>query len=124
MPPARLLPPCSLARSLISISLAVTCYVELQRKYAIASDSLIGIRLHHTSKRQLNPRALTAVTVQVVAFHVHESVLVKDGAGDGKPTVDVNRLQPLGRLGGNTYCRVGSTFDLPRPDRAPAAAGK
>ena len=60
--------------------------------------------------------------MQVVAFHVHESVLVKDGAGDGKPTIDVNRLQPLGRLGGNTYCRVGSTFDLPRPDRAPAAA--
>jgi hypothetical protein len=52
--------------------------------------------------------------------HVHQAVLVKDGAGQGKPTVDVNRLRPLGRLGGNTYCRVGSTFDLPRPDRVAA----
>ena len=57
---------------------------------------------------------------QVLAVHVHQAVLVKDGAGQGQPTVDVNRLRPLGRLGGNTYCRVGSTFDLPRPDRVAA----
>jgi flavin reductase (DIM6/NTAB) family NADH-FMN oxidoreductase RutF len=59
---------------------------------------------------------------QVVAIHVHEAVLVPDGAGEGKPTVDVDSLRPLGRLGGNTYCRVGSVFDLPRPDRAASAA--
>ena len=44
-----------------------------------------------------------------------------DLAGCGGAAVDVNRLRPLGRLGGNTYCRVGSTFDLPRPDRARSA---
>ena len=59
--------------------------------------------------------------MQVVAVHVHEAVLLKDGAGEGKPTVDLQRLRPLGRLGGNTYCRVAATFDLPRPDRAAAA---
>merc|ERR1711939_621314 len=58
---------------------------------------------------------------EVVAYHIHEAILNLDGAGEGKPTVDVNRLRPLGRLGGNTYCRVGSTFDLPRPDRARSA---
>jgi len=61
--------------------------------------------------------------MQVVAVHVHEAVLVKDGAGEGKPTVDVARLRPLGRLGGNTYCRVGSVFDLPRPDRSAPKSG-
>jgi len=60
----------------------------------------------------------TVLFGEVVAVHVHEAVLVKDGAGQGKPTVDVDRLRPLGRLGGNTYCRVGSVFDLPRPDRS------
>ena len=40
-------------------------------------------------------------------MHEHEAILDKDGAGEGKPTVDVNKLRPLGRLGGNTYCRVG-----------------
>lgn len=64
----------------------------------------------------------TVLFGEVVAIHVHEAVLLKDGAGQGKPTIDVNRLRPLGRLGGNTYCRVGGTFDLARPDRTAAAS--
>lgn len=52
---------------------------------------------------------------EVVAVHVHSSVL--DEEWEGKPRIDVEKLKPLGRLGGNTYTRVGGTFDLARPDR-------
>lgn len=35
----------------------------------------------------------------------------------GKLVVDLGKLQPMSRLGGNTYGRVSGCFDLPRPDR-------
>lgn len=38
----------------------------------------------------------------------------------GKLVVDIERYQPISRLGGNTYARVGGLFDLPRPDRGAA----
>jgi hypothetical protein len=37
----------------------------------------------------------------------------------GKLVVDIERYQPISRLGGNTYARVRGLFDLPRPDRGP-----
>jgi flavin reductase (DIM6/NTAB) family NADH-FMN oxidoreductase RutF len=47
---------------------------------------------------------------RIVNFHVHEGVLSEGGA-----TVDINKLRPMGRAGGNTYCTMGNTFDLARP---------
>lgn len=52
---------------------------------------------------------------QVVMFHVFPHLLNENGAGEGKPTVNLKGLMPLSRLGGNTYARLGSIFDLPRP---------
>ncbi|CAN0338420.1 unnamed protein product [Discosporangium mesarthrocarpum] len=54
-------------------------------------------------------------------FHVLPFVLDENGAGEGKPTVSLEALKPISRLGGNSYGRVTSTFDLSRPGR-PAGA--
>eukprot|EP00752_Nemacystus_decipiens_P012163 g10782.t1 len=57
----------------------------------------------------------TVVLGEVVMFHVFPHLLNEDGAGEGKPTVSIKGLFPLSRLGGNTFARLGSMFDLPRP---------
>ncbi|CAM9299711.1 unnamed protein product, partial [Hapterophycus canaliculatus] len=57
----------------------------------------------------------TVVIGEVVMFHVFPHLLNKDGAGEGKPTVDIKGYLPVSRLGGNTYARLGSVFDIPRP---------
>jgi len=75
---------------------------------------------------------------EVVRVHVAQECLDMNGAGDNNPIVKVRKqsksaavcvghgltrlefqtdvLQPMGRLGGNTYCRIGSTFDMARPN--------
>ena len=60
----------------------------------------------------------TAIVGEVVMFHIHEAVANVEW--EGKPRVDMARYAPVCRLGGDTYGRVGSGYDLPRPDR-PAA---
>lgn len=48
-------------------------------------------------------------------FHVLPHLLNEAGAGEGKPTVNIEGFKPLARLGGNTYAQLGSIFDLSRP---------
>lgn len=57
----------------------------------------------------------TVVFGEVVMFHVFSHLLKENGAGEGKPTVNHEGLMPISRLGGNTYGRLGSVFDIPRP---------
>jgi len=45
---------------------------------------------------------------RVVHFHIRDE-LIKNGA------VDPHRLQAVGRLGGNLYCRVNDIFEMIRP---------
>jgi flavin reductase (DIM6/NTAB) family NADH-FMN oxidoreductase RutF len=59
----------------------------------------------------------TLVLGQVVMVHTAKFVTEFMGEDKGKPAVNFERLRPLCRLGGDTYGVVGSTFDLPRPDR-------
>ncbi len=47
--------------------------------------------------------------------HVHEGVA--GSSPSGKVIVDINKYQPIARMGGNTYARPERLFDLPRPDR-------
>jgi flavin reductase (DIM6/NTAB) family NADH-FMN oxidoreductase RutF len=57
----------------------------------------------------------TVVIGEVVMWHVAEGVAGKSPSG--KLVVDVQKLKPISRLGGNTYGRTNDIFDLPRPDR-------
>ena len=54
---------------------------------------------------------------EVVRYHVAEALLRRT-PNSQLPYVDINGYQPMARLGGNTYARVTSIFDLPRPDRS------
>ena len=55
------------------------------------------------------PGAGSVVIGRVVHIHVDESVLF------GRDKVDVAKLKPIGRLGGNGYCRVTDLFKMVRP---------
>lgn len=57
----------------------------------------------------------TVVIGEVVMWHVAEGVAGKSPSG--KLVVDILKLKPISRLGGNTYGRTNNIFDLPRPDR-------
>ncbi|MEE9240261.1 MAG: flavin reductase family protein [bacterium] len=50
---------------------------------------------------------------EVIRWHIREDVLVED------KYIDPVRLQPVGRLAGNHYCRTQDVFELQRPDRKP-----
>mmetsp|Transcript_32719 Transcript_32719/g.51025 ORF Transcript_32719/g.51025 Transcript_32719/m.51025 type:complete len:167 (-) Transcript_32719:88-588(-) len=66
-----------------------------------------------------NKQGVTSTTMvlgEVVRVHVAQECLDMNGAGDNNPIVKTDVLQPMGRLGGNTYCRIGSTFDMARPN--------
>jgi len=51
---------------------------------------------------------------QVVRIHVDDTVL-QPGCDMDKPVVDTERLDPMGRLGGNTYTTIGEQVDIARP---------
>ena len=51
----------------------------------------------------------TLVVARVLRFRVAEGVLGKDGL------VDLSALDPVGRLGGESYCRVTGVMEVPRP---------
>ena len=55
------------------------------------------------------PGAGSVVIGKVVHIHVDESVLF------AKDKIDVTKLKPVGRLGGNGYCRVTDLFKMVRP---------
>ncbi|GAB4823945.1 hypothetical protein N2152v2_010991 [Parachlorella kessleri] len=57
----------------------------------------------------------TIVIGEVVMIHIQEGVAGK--SPHGKLIVDPQKLQPISRLGGNTYAHISELFDLPRPDR-------
>lgn len=57
----------------------------------------------------------TVVIAEVVMWHVAQGVA--GASPSGKLVVDVAKLKPISRLGGNTYGRTSGLFDLPRPDR-------
>ncbi|MGG1551070.1 flavin reductase family protein [Paenibacillus ferrarius] len=46
---------------------------------------------------------------RVVQFHVAEDVI------DGRGHIDADRLQPVSRLAGNSYAKLGEQFELERP---------
>ncbi|MFC2019598.1 flavin reductase family protein [Chloroflexota bacterium] len=48
---------------------------------------------------------------EVVRIHVADEIYIPD-----KHMIDVTKLKPLGRLGGELYCRVSDVFEMKRPE--------
>lgn len=55
------------------------------------------------------PGSGSIVVGRVVHIHVADEVLL------GEDKINLERLQPVGRLAGASYCRVTDTFELTRP---------
>lgn len=66
-------------------------------------------RVAHLLPLGEGPGAATLVVGRVVHLHVDPSVLL-----DGDK-IDLDRLQPIGRLSGAGYCRVTDRFEMKRP---------
>lgn len=55
------------------------------------------------------PGGGSIVIGRIVYLHVIADVLIDSDK------IDITRLQPIGRLAGNAYCRVNDLFDMARP---------
>lgn len=62
---------------------------------------------------QKNPGTSSGVTliVEAVRFHVREDVINQE-----RNYLDISKLKPVSRLGGNLYARTTDGYDLARPD--------
>lgn len=58
----------------------------------------------------------TIVIAEVVMVHLLHEVTDKS-PHTGKTIVDVNKLRPMSRFGGNIYGAIGYTFEIPRPPK-------
>ena len=86
----------------------------------------MNLKLSYTKVFDLKPvkndageHTVTLITGKILKIHVHSGVLAdcNENNNNSKPVVDWQKLQPMARLGGDTYGVLGSSFDLPRPDR-------
>jgi len=69
----------------------------------------------HEITNHLGEVTATTVFGEVVLFHIHKEIYTQ--SGEGRVVIDLEKYKPISRLGGNTYGRTISVFDLPRPDR-------
>lgn len=70
--------------------------------------------LHHhdwISKTNKDKVTGTLLILEGIQFHIREDVLNQDDS-----TIDIAKLKPIARLGGITYGKVTSGFEIPRPD--------
>lgn len=56
------------------------------------------------------------IIAEIVLMHVHEGIAGKSPSG--KVIVDIDKYEPIARLGGNYYGRIKEVFELSRPDDA------
>lgn len=55
------------------------------------------------------PMSGNLVIGEILAFHIDDRVIGADGK------VDPAKLQTIGRMGGNWYCKTNELFEMPRP---------
>lgn len=56
------------------------------------------------------------IIAEIVLMHVHEGIAGKSPSG--KVIVDIDKYEPIARLGGNYYGRIKEVFELSRPNDA------
>lgn len=54
------------------------------------------------------------IIAEILLLHIHEAVAGK--SPHGKTIVDIDKYEPIARLGGLFYCRVKEVFELPKPN--------
>lgn len=54
------------------------------------------------------------IIAEILIMHVHEGIAGKSPTG--KTIVDIDKYEPIARLGGNFYGRIKEVFELTRPN--------
>lgn len=52
---------------------------------------------------------------EIVCIHLSDEVVKTDAAGGGQISIDLDTLQPIGRLSGNLYSTIRDQFEIARP---------
>lgn len=70
---------------------------------------------HHEWHSKTSPGQVTGslLIVEGIQFHIREDIFNEDGQN-----VDIAKLKPVARLGGNIYGKLSSGYQLPTPDYA------
>lgn len=55
------------------------------------------------------------IIAEIVLMHIHEGIASKS-PHSGKTIVDIDKYEPIARLGGNFYGRIKEVFELSRPN--------
>jgi flavin reductase (DIM6/NTAB) family NADH-FMN oxidoreductase RutF len=66
-------------------------------------------RLVEIVKVGSGPLSANICIAEILCFHVANDLLLADG------TVDVEKVDLIGRLGGDGYATIRDRFDLPKP---------
>ncbi len=73
----------------------------------------LGCKLHQTV--QLDGLSQTLVFGEILHAYVADSIIVSANGDDASPNIDLKKLDPIGRLGGNDYTSFGDIISVPRP---------
>jgi flavin reductase (DIM6/NTAB) family NADH-FMN oxidoreductase RutF len=74
-------------------------------------------KLHQVVRIGDGPLAANVVFGEILLIRIRDEVLNEAGQ------IDPVKLDTIGRMGGEDYCRTTERFSIPRPDRRPAATG-
>ena len=79
------------------------------------AESPVGFEctLHTTVPLGEGPGSTTVVIGMITHIYIDDALL------NERNYIDINRLQPIGRLAGNSYCYVHDIFELIRPKFTP-----
>jgi flavin reductase (DIM6/NTAB) family NADH-FMN oxidoreductase RutF len=89
--------------------LSISPSKKVQPPRVAASPIHYECKVVHIFELGNQPGSGNVVIGRVVHIHVDESVLF------GGDKIDLAKLKPIGRLGGNRYCRVTDLFKMVRP---------
>lgn len=77
------------------------------------AEALVSMEctLHHTVSLAAGPGGANIVVGKIVYWHIDDALFDADG------TISAERLDTVGRMGGQGYVRTTDRFELPRPGR-------
>eukprot|EP01038_Epipyxis_sp_PR26KG_P012815 gene12815-17180_t len=64
-----------------------------------------------------NVHTQTLIIGKIIRIHLHDEVLVPGSGEKDAPLIDWEKLNPMCRLGGDSYATITDVFDLTRPVR-------
>jgi flavin reductase (DIM6/NTAB) family NADH-FMN oxidoreductase RutF len=70
----------------------------------------VQMECHLYKTLNIEESGATVIFGRVIRYHIDAAVIDDNGL------VNIHKLKPVGRLGGQEYCRVNDVFEIPRPE--------